>query len=90
MIKKYRKNPVEVEAILLTENNIEFVYDWLKSNHCRVGKPNSVKELLIETPEGAMRAKAGQHYIVKGVKGEFYPVEKDIFECTYDEVEEPE
>jgi hypothetical protein len=27
-------------------------------------------------------------YIIKGIKGEFYPVKPDIFETTYELVEE--
>ena len=37
----------------------------------------------IETPEGTMRAMTGD-YIIKGIKGEFYPCKADIFEQTYD------
>lgn len=45
-------------------------------------------DLLIPTLEGEMMASAGD-WIVKGVKGEFYPVKPDIFEATYEAVEEP-
>ena len=27
-------------------------------------------------------------YIIKGIKGEFYPCKPDIFEMTYEEIEE--
>lgn len=42
----------------------------------------------IETLEGTMKASAGD-YIIKGVKGEFYPCKPDIFEQTYDCVGTP-
>ncbi|WP_206435703.1 hypothetical protein [Actinobaculum sp. 352] len=39
--------------------------------------------LMIRTLEGDMRASIG-HYIIKGVKGEFYPCDPDIFAATYE------
>ena len=38
--------------------------------------------LLIPTMEGVMLAREGD-YIIKGIKGEFYPCKPDIFEETY-------
>lgn len=42
--------------------------------------------MTIETLEGAMIANIGD-YIIKGVNGEFYPCKPDIFEKTYEFVE---
>jgi len=42
-------------------------------------------DYIIETLEGDMHAYAGS-YIVRGVEGEIYPVKKEIFEKTYEEV----
>jgi hypothetical protein len=39
----------------------------------------------VATLEGTMKGKAGD-YLVKGIQGEMYPVDKDIFEASYDEV----
>ena len=39
--------------------------------------------IAIDTLEGVMRASAGD-WIIRGVKGEFYPCKPDIFEATYD------
>ena len=33
-----------------------------------------------------MKAYPNRHYVVKGIRGEFYPVEKEIFEETYEEI----
>ena len=41
--------------------------------------------IVIHTLEGDMRADP-EDWIIKGVKGEFYPCKPDIFEATYDEV----
>jgi RNA polymerase-binding transcription factor DksA len=76
-----KKKPVEIEAIQLTEENVdkimEFCGDKIKS-HPFTG-------VVIETLEGNMTADKGD-YIIKGVKGEFYPCKPDIFELTYEKV----
>lgn len=40
----------------------------------------------VETLEGTLTAKEG--YIIRGVKGECYPITREIFEATYDWVDE--
>jgi hypothetical protein len=50
--------------------------------HDENGKP----VLKIQTLEGDMIASIGD-YIIKGIKGEFYPCKPDIFEQTYEKVE---
>ena len=42
---------------------------------------------IIETLEGDMIARAGD-WIIKGIQGELYPCKPDIFEATYERVEE--
>lgn len=41
------------------------------------------KPFLVSTKEGTMSGKAGD-YLMKGIDGELYPCNKDIFERTYD------
>jgi len=43
--------------------------------------------LAIETPEGTMKADRGD-WIIRGVKGEIYPCKPDIFEASYESVQE--
>ena len=45
------------------------------------------KEEQIETLEGVMIARTGDH-IITGVNGEQYPCKPDIFEKTYDTIPE--
>ena len=40
-------------------------------------------DLMIRTLEGDMRADDGD-WLIKGIKGEFYPCKPDIFEESYD------
>jgi len=52
-------------------------------------KPISVRCLQmdepfeVETLEGTMKGKKGD-YLIRGIKGEFYPCDKQIFEETYE------
>lgn len=81
---RYRKMPVEIEAIQWTGNNLaeieEFVIDEGGKQFDTVGD-----SLFIHTLEGSMRAKPTD-YIIKGVKGEFYPCDESIFRITYEQV----
>lgn len=82
---KYRKKPVVIEACQLPrimDDPRDFLV-WAKS----VGFENYSSEkdatLVIHTLEGDMTA-SPQDWIIKGVKGEFYPCKPDIFEETYE------
>ena len=82
MLNKYRKKPVVIEAWQNSDEN-EFPV-WLAN--VDVGRePGGV--ILINTLEGVMKAMPGD-YIIKGVKGEVYPCKPDIFEATYEVVNE--
>ncbi len=81
---KFRKIPVVTEAVQWNGNNMhemkELMGEW---RGYRWGKePN---ELIIITPEGDMHARQSD-WIIKGVKGEFYPCKPDIFNLTYEAV----
>lgn len=83
-MKKYRKKPVIVEAIQLTEENWAEVSDFmleanaiLFSGQCKI---------IIATLEGDMTAQSGD-WIIKGTQGEFYPCKPASFADTFEEVE---
>ena len=76
---RYRKKPVEVEAIRWTGNNLKEVLEF--SDKSYIDKDNYT--LKIDTLEGTHIASRGD-YIIKGIKGEFYPCKPDIFEATYE------
>ncbi|MDQ0270742.1 hypothetical protein [Cytobacillus purgationiresistens] len=84
---RYRKKPVEVEAIQFTDDadSITQISDFA-DNVLVVRYSNSdTTELVIDTLEGLMSAQVGD-YIIRGVAGEFYPCKPDIFEQTYEKV----
>ena len=79
----YRKKPVVIQAVKWTgENNIE-VLEFCSS--CYITSSGKTKDLIISTLEGDMSASVGD-YIIKGVKGEYYPCKPDIFDMTYETV----
>lgn len=57
-----------------------------KKKPVEVEAHRTFERVIIQTLEGQMIAEPGD-WIVKGVKGEMYPVRNDIFRLTYEEVE---
>lgn len=93
-MKKYRKLPVEIEAIQYNGLNREEVEMFVGTTLTQeletdaayqLGKAAPVFSIVILTLEGNMKAMPGD-YIIKGIKGEFYPCKPDIFEKTYEEI----
>ncbi|HFD6464650.1 TPA: hypothetical protein ACF5NR_000356 [Enterococcus hirae] len=79
---KYRKKPVVVEAIQLTNKNLLEVKEWC-NGELVPNAETSRYDLYISTLEGIMHADIND-YIIQGVEGEFYPCKPDIFEKTYE------
>ena len=79
---KYRKKPVVVEAIQLTNKNLLEVKEWC-NGELVPNAETSGYDLYISTLEGIMYADIND-YIIQGVEGEFYPCKPDIFEKTYE------
>ncbi|MCA1832580.1 MAG: hypothetical protein LC750_07585 [Actinobacteria bacterium] len=76
---KYRKKPVVIEAVQWQGTNPDEV-----SAFCVAGWfDGNDQSFIIPTLEGDMRANPSD-FVIKGVKGEFYPCKPDIFEATYD------
>lgn len=79
---KYRKKPVVIEAMqYVSGKDIEPILSWAGSSIYHTSDL-----FKIETMEGIMIAQRGD-WIIKGIKGEFYPCKPDIFEATYEAVE---
>ena len=82
---KFRKKPVIITAWEWDETKEMFNKIGCKMMSCTgdTKRPNEMTSLRIETLEGVMRVNKGD-YIIKGVKGEYYPCKPDIFHMTYD------
>lgn len=79
---QYRKKPVVIDAIRFNGTNENEVADFVGENlHIT---PDGF--IFIHTLEGSMAVSYGD-YVIKGVRGEFYPCKPDIFEQTYESVE---
>ena len=77
---KYRKKPVVIDAVQFdgSEEGAQVV-DAFVGHHLEARSGG----LIIPTLEGEHIASPGD-WIIKGVKGEFYPCKPDIFAATYD------
>ena len=78
---KFTKKPVTIEARQFTNNNVNDQMDELV-NWIGGGARHNGTDIFIPTLEGEMRALHGD-WIIRGVKGEFYPCKPDIFAATY-------
>lgn len=77
---QFRKKPVVIEAIKFTGTRD----NWDEIEKFVGGDANFMDgKLVIATLEGPLNASNGD-YIIKGIKGEFYPCKPDIFEQTYE------
>lgn len=79
---KYRKKPVVIEAVQYDDFHTGELNDFCGSNIFEPvgGSP------FIRTLEGDMTISKGD-WVIKGVKGEFYPIKSEIFFKTYEKVE---
>jgi len=84
---KYRKKPVVIEAIQFTgsESYNRMATEWGTPFEDGTTSNDLDAWLTITTLEGGHKASPGD-WIIKGVKGEFYPCKPDIFAMTYEAV----
>lgn len=97
MIKKFVKKPIPIEACQwlgfnqaelkeFTNDHVQFVSHWEP-----VGSPWTMTEehvdLYILTLEGKLHANLGD-YVIKGIHGEFYACDQQIFKESYEEYTE--
>lgn len=99
-MEKYRKKPIIIEAVKV-EDNFDSIKEALlfmgevvdlKGNNYQMFEQfchhcHKQGGLTIETLEGDMLASFGD-MIIKGVNGEYYPCKPDIFEKTYEKIQE--
>ena len=83
---RYRKKPVEVEAVRFFNGAIHPMYGWVKNAFdSDILFWDMRMNLVVRTLEGDMVVSEGD-YIIRGIQGELYPCKPDIFEQTYEEV----
>lgn len=92
---KYRKKPVVIEAKQFNGDNWAEIISWVHQ-----GLHPASQSIIVRAADNVLAVRtledrSGQfsHYatqgdwIIKGVKGEFYPCKPDIFEATYEPAE---
>lgn len=88
---RYRKKPLEIEAIQWTGNNTNQIKEF-SQNNVYIKEPldfdgKSMGFLIIATGDARYTANIGD-YIIKGINNELYVCKNDIFHITYELVEE--
>ena len=76
---KYKTKPCEIEAIKWTGRNVKEILRFVKNESAII--TNGV--LIIKTLEGDMVASTGD-YIIRGLRGEYYPCKPDVFQKKYE------
>jgi hypothetical protein len=87
---KYRKKPITIEAIQFNRDDRRLVLflmerDIIKFENVVCSDDIVRKKPIINTREGKMIVE-DKNYIIRGIEGEFYPIDEDIFNRTYEEV----
>lgn len=92
-VKLFRKLPVVIEAVEFVGTRLSerAIKRWMNTGDwCPADLANQtnyeISWMDIETLEGVMQASPGD-WIIKGVAGEFYPCDPDIFWRTYEPVQ---
>lgn len=92
---KFRKQPVVIEAVQLTWGTWNEVCDfmprpwfvrgcYLDAEDKETQDANGRIGLVMRTLESQEFIASQDDWIIKGVKGEFYPCKPDIFAATYE------
>lgn len=99
---RFRKKPIVIEAVQLRWDNWNEMCEFANVGSLKSGRPTgcyvdkrgeAVADttdtigLLIPTLEGVMLARQDD-WVIKGVNGELYPCKPDIFEKTYEPLED--
>jgi hypothetical protein len=86
--KRFTKKPVEVEALQWTGDNIDAVARFVTHRNFNMADDeleiyNRLEKRVSE--EGCYIPCPVGHWIIKGIKGEFYPCESEVFAATYEQ-----
>jgi hypothetical protein len=83
---------VEIENKVTRKQALQFTGENYKECEAFIGKENydnTLKYPNIRTLEGVMRVSKGD-YIIRGLRGEYYPCKPDIFHKSYNIIKELE
>lgn len=88
MIQKFRKKPVEIEAVQWDGTNYDEVCGFVGE---KLEYSNNKDDLIIATLEDGPKSQAVHYaslgdWIIEGIQGEFYACKPDIFKETYEKI----
>lgn len=87
--RRYRKKPVVIEAVQWNGPNADAFTEWTGGNFRLVApgdhshSPAVTAEVFDVLHSTWVGVKTGQ-WIIKGVQGEFYPCDGEVFKATYE------
>ena len=94
-MQKFRKKPVVIEAVQYTGSSSSTIFIYGLVNKIDIETEEQANEIIAEcersrgininTLEGIMLVSKGD-WVIKGVKGEYYPCKSDIFKATYEQI----
>lgn len=91
MTSTYIKKPIKVEAIHWGTDDMNHLPDWFRDAiiddvlEYDLNSPDDKTELYVNTLEGRMHVSYGD-YLIRGIKGELYACNSEIFNETYEKV----
>lgn len=90
-IRRFRKKPIEVEAVQWNGNNYHFIREWTGNKFDALADDDREN---CDDPEATAQVFDSLHstwvlvydrdWIIRGVKGEFYPCRDEVFQETYE------
>ena len=94
-MQKFRKKPVVVEAVQYTGSVSSTIFIYGLVNKTDIKSAEQANKIIAEcernggininTLEDIMLVSKGD-WVIKGIKGEFYPCKQDIFDATYEQI----
>ena len=84
---RYRTKPCEIEAVQWEGHNIEEIIKFTNGLEKHIIRVEGLEPVIfISTLEGEMKA-AEVVYIIRGLRGEYYPCKPDVFHAKYEPCE---
>lgn len=82
MVNRYKTKPCVIEAIQYDGSNVEEIRKFIGESF----EVKTIEGIYIRTLEGIMKASVGD-YIIKGLRGEYYPCKPNVFKSKYEVIE---
>lgn len=91
---RFRKKPVEVQAIQWTGDNAAEIKAFVgvrENGECRFLQPHEITGVwdnphVFDELHATWVPVLPENWIIRGVQGEFYPCDADVFAASYNEV----